>query len=343
MSADATVETLPPPELREAVAALWQLQPPGPRNLSHAPEFVRLRYACASLYANARPGYFALSNALDALGLPCRPRPAIPSLALPPEIAAGRLHAAFKRSEVHRVHLCPLDRADRLPELTFGPNRIARLTARELEELVDWPRLRRVNPSWTFDTKLFSEFTWLVVEETLPIHQHPEQRAIPLLFEPSGRDWEAIEPHRGRLPPAVEDALFAILLAPWEDWVHPPGGPWRAFEVPWVYTIDNDLFVRPEPPPSAEALSWDYALGDDGEEVFVDPNRIPLKVERVSFAEWLSDRRWADLVIVGKSPLFDTPVQHFFVKAFLENPQTSSSRISRQSRPHCFSRRREAT
>jgi hypothetical protein len=88
--------------------------------------------------------------------------------------------------------------------------------------------------------------------------------------------------------------------------------------VPWVYTIGNDLFVRPERPPSAEALSWDYALGDDGKEVFVDPDRIPLKVDRVSLAEWLGDRCWVDLVAIGKSPLFDTPVKHFFVKAFLE-------------------------
>ena len=34
--------------------------------------------------------------------------------------------------------------------------------------------------------------------------------------------------------------------------------------------------------------------------------------------DWLTDRRWADLVTVGGSELFQTPVKHFFVKAFLK-------------------------
>jgi hypothetical protein len=319
-----TVEALPPAELREAVAALWRIRSPGPRNLFYAPEFVRLREACGSLYPEACTGSglgldFALSDALDALGLPCRPPPADPHLALPPEIAAGRLHAAFKQSEVSRVYLCPLDQTDRLPDLKFGPNRIARLTPAELKKLVDWPRLRRVNAGWTFDTQLLSNFTWLVVEQTVPVRRPPGQRAIPILFEPIGRDWEAIEPHRGRFAPAVEDALFAMLLAPWEEWV--PTGLWRAFEVPWDYTIDEDIFVRPKAPPSADALSWDYMLEDNGEEVFVDPGRVTLKVGGAIVAEWLNDRRWADLATVQKkSALFQTPVKHFFVKAFLEEP-----------------------
>jgi hypothetical protein len=87
MSVAGTVETLPPAALREAVAALWWLPPPGPRNLFSAPEFVRLRDTCASLYPNARPGPFALHNALEALGVPCRPPPAAPDLA----VASGNL------------------------------------------------------------------------------------------------------------------------------------------------------------------------------------------------------------------------------------------------------------
>jgi hypothetical protein len=323
MTAAADIETLPPADLREAIAALWAVPPPGPKNIYYAPEFVRVREVSKTLYPEACAGSglaldFVLGDALNALGLPCRPPPADPQFALSPEIAAGRLHAAFKQSEVHCMYLCPLDRVDHFPSLTFGPNRIARLTAAELEKLVNWPRLRRVNASWTFDTKLFSSFTWLVVEEALPVRQPPGRRANPLLFEPIGRDWEAIEPHRGRFPPAVEDALFAILLAPWEDWVKSRGGPWRAFEVPWVYTTSNDLFVRPQTPPSADALSWVGYLGEDGEQVFFDPARVPLKDGGTSVLDWLTDRLWADLVTVGKSELFQTPVKHFFVKAFLE-------------------------
>lgn len=121
----------------------------------------------------------------------------------------------------------------------------------------------------------------------------------------------AIEPHRGRFPPAVEDALFAMLLAPWEDW----GGRWRAFEVPWVYAVDDDLFVRPKQPPSA-----DYVLGDDEKEAFFDARRVLLKDGGARISEWLTDRRWAELLTAWRSELFQTPVKHFFVKAFLEEP-----------------------
>ena len=67
---------------------------------------------------------------MDALGFPGRPPPVRRHLALPEATAAARLHAAFQRKRG------PLDNAGDLPEVTFGPNRIARLSAAELEELV---------------------------------------------------------------------------------------------------------------------------------------------------------------------------------------------------------------
>ena len=191
--------------------------------------------------------------------------------------------------------------------------------------MVDLPRLRRINATWTL-AKVFSEFTWLVIEQTYPLDQTPAERAIPLLSEPGGRDWGEIAPHRLRLlraaadASAVEDALFAMLLAPWEDWVDAPAGWWRPFEVPWVYEVDDDLFRRPPSPPSADALSWDYMPGDNGEEVFVDPNRVLLKDDKANVSEWLTDSRWGDFARAQESPLFETSVKHFFVRAFLEDP-----------------------
>jgi hypothetical protein len=100
MKVNRTIERLPPAPLREAVAALWRIRPPGPRNLFKAPEFAHLRDLCASLYPKSRVSIWALMHGLDALGLPSRPPPADPDLALSAGIATARLHAAFERSHV---------------------------------------------------------------------------------------------------------------------------------------------------------------------------------------------------------------------------------------------------
>jgi hypothetical protein len=332
MSAGPKIQGLPPAELREAVEALWRVLVPGPENLLKlfkVPEFVRLRDACVQLYPKAHSEEssaamdFALGEALHALGLPGRPPPADRHLALPAGIAAARLQAAFERTQVRRVYLCPLDEAGDLPDLRFGPNRIVRLTAAELEELVDQPRLRRINPAWAFDAKRFSEFAWLVIEQIYPLEEKPAERGQagylikPFVWRPP------IEPHRRRYPDAVENAVFAMLLAPWEDWTGLLSGrdDWRPFSVPWVYEIDDDLFVQSSPPPSPASLHWSPPEFDE-EEGELPGTEQPVRRQLKPGAEiphWLSDERWKNVMRALKSPLFETPIGHFFVKAFRED------------------------
>jgi hypothetical protein len=128
-----------PTALIEAVASLWRIPPPGPDNLLSAPLFVRLREVCESLYPNSkdREG-FALSNALRALGLPCRLVRANARLALPADVAAVQLDAAFRRTEGTRIYLCPLDVADELPQVRFGPNSRASCKIRDRIDFVDF-------------------------------------------------------------------------------------------------------------------------------------------------------------------------------------------------------------
>ncbi len=79
------------------------------------------------------------------------------------EVAAARLDAAFRKTHANRVYLCPLDCADDLPELNFGPHRVGKLSAAELEEIVDLSNLKRFHPGHQFASDRFSEFTWLLV------------------------------------------------------------------------------------------------------------------------------------------------------------------------------------
>ena len=48
------------------------------------------------------------------------------------------------------------------------------------------------------------------------LDQEPEARAVPVLFMDLSQDLGRIEPHKGRFPGALEEALFFLLLAPWD-------------------------------------------------------------------------------------------------------------------------------
>lgn len=203
-----------------------------------------------------------------------------------------------------RAYLCPLDNADDLPDLTFGPNRIARFSAAELGMMLNLPQS-------SADVRIFEHFTWLMVGTWL-FEPDPLSR---LLSKPMDSDFAEIEPHRLRFAAAVEDALFAVLLAPWENWVDNDPAFWRPFEIPWERRVGGDSSVRRQPPLSAAALSWDRS--PEGE--FIMPEQVRLKDGAAAdISNWLSDSRWKELARAQESPLFETPVKHFFVKAFLE-------------------------
>jgi hypothetical protein len=114
-----------------------------------------------------------------------------------------------------------------------------------------------------------------------------------------------------------------MLLVPWEDWVDAPWVYQKGFEVPWIHQSTDDLFVRPQRPPSPGTLSWDpLILDEEGEEVSGTerPQRPPLKDAGAEISDWLNDSCWTDVMRVRQGPLFATPIAHFFVKAFLEEP-----------------------
>lgn len=287
--------TAAPPALIEAIAGLWRLPPPGPENLLTAQVFTHLRQTCEQLYPTAGSDgalSFALHHALRAFGLPC----GLPSdkqhLALSTEDAAYRLDQAFRNTQTSRVHLCPLDCADTLSPLVFGPASVRTFTASELEALVNLPQLQRNYPSWKMDSQRLASFTWLVVKEEARIIREPGQRAVPVLYESLDRDFGAIEPHQLRFPPAIEVALFTLLLAPWEQWVQYTDIDWRPFRTPWVYTTDNDVFPHRPAPPSSDTLSWEPCIYVDkyGDEVESErPVNLPLSEAAADAVSWVND------------------------------------------------------
>lgn len=314
--------TGPSSAMISAMSELWRLRPPGPDNILAHPAFERLREACRDGYPNAgkRGPAFALSTALRALGLPCGLQKEAAHLTLPVDEAAKGLDTAMRATHAKRIHLVPLDLAADLPSIAFGPAKLGRLTADELLTLVDETRLKRLYPRQEFDADRFSEFHWLVVEEAVALEQEPEARAVPVLFLDLSRDLGQIEPHKRRFPGAVEEALFFLLLAPWESWSTMAEVDWRGFRVPWVYTVDSDIFVRPNTPPSPDTLNWEDRIYDDGYGGTYEEERpVELRLEDDVATElpvW-DQSRWAIVEQARQSVLFETPITHFLVRAFL--------------------------
>ena len=309
----------------QAVLALWQLEPLARESLFAAPAFGRLREICQKLYCDedcSNQGLkFPLQSALLSLGLPTILTSSTAHLALPAEVAAVRLDTAFRQRDFKRLHLCPLDCARDIPELSFGPNSVCAMSAAELRDLVDAERLLRFNPTWAFDAERFSHFHWLVVREAVPVDANPDSRFGSKFSLDFNEDLGAIEPHPERFPTAVEDALFALLLLPWDSWLQFPDLNSCGFRIPWVYTTNDDIFRWPSEPRSPDTLSWEpaFSIDRDGEEVeYERPLTYPIKWNSDA-DERLNDGAWDDLMRARQSVLFETPITHFLVRAFLSD------------------------
>lgn len=302
-------------ELVELLAAVSRI-PKGAGYAFDHPAFVALREWARRVCPNARSKdglSFALSHALDRLNLSPSTRRADASIN---EItqAAERLAQALSAKRIWRTHLCPLDMADELPNLAFGPNWVGSLSLEELQSV--FAPLGGQAPE--VDAR-FAQFQWLLVREEVFLDKEPGQRAFPLLFDLSG-DFAEIQPHARRFPEAVERALFALLLTPWEDLGDHTDLDWRAFELRWAYTIDEDLFVRAPSLPSPDTLTWvpHHQTMDDGEAVEFERPGAHLWGGLVMGVEpWITDARWTHIEAALNSNLFSTPIGHFLVAAFM--------------------------
>lgn len=308
--------------LLKSLRDLWANVPGYSGNLWTMPEFQRVIEACRPYTQTGEQGFsdaFAFSNALRSLGLP-RPDQS------PSEISEGGLsHVAEQliqacRSQLQRrTHFCPLDLADNLPRLDFGAATVRSFNVEELANALDVQRLRRHHPTAIVDLDSLAQFQGLVVEELAPVPDTPSARAEPLLAAPVELDWGEVRPHEPDWPQAVEDALFFLLLAPWEGWTEMPRTDIYGFRVPWVRTVDSDLFKRPALPPSADTLTFTFTIRLDqhGEEYETEePARISLQEEATAALPLMDESAWTSLQSAKSAGLFDTPIQHFILRAF---------------------------
>ncbi len=310
-----------PQAVIDAVSDLWAFKGPRPDNSFEMPEFLRLKAICIESYEGGSKFWFSftLSEILRSLGCPVYLPEGKRDLALPAGEAAALLHGTLTAGTAKVVHLCPLDWANDPPELTFGGHRLKQFSASDLQVVADAPRLARAFPGRRIDWDRLSQFHWLIVEESLPITTEPGERTSPFMYQVMG-DLGAIEAHESRFPTIVEQVLFLILLAPWEDWSEAQEVDWRGFRTPWVYSISDDLCVSLKALPSEDALTLvpniyhDYATGEPVE--VEEPARFATSDSKVDLRDWVTDASWSDLSQALGSQLFEVPVLHFLVRAY---------------------------
>jgi hypothetical protein len=290
--------------------------------LERHPACLRLVEACSHSGADSKEiGFnFALHSALSSLGAPPKLHKDVVHLSLSSKVAGRTLCDAIAATETIRLHLAPLDCADELPNLSFGSAKVSRFSEDELRELFDEEKVRRHSPHQAIDVARFSEFHWLVVEETVPLARGIQKRALPFLSYDMSRDFGEIEPHKGQFPKAMEDALFFLSLASWEQWSTMSEVDWRGFRVPWVHTVSKDIFVRPSEPPSPDTLSWEPHIYDNGYGGTVEVERpvtFNLDKDATTGLKAMDQSQWNIVCSAQRSILFDTPIAHFLVRAYM--------------------------
>jgi hypothetical protein len=146
---------------------------------------------------------------------------------------------------------------------------------------------------------------------------------MPFLDWTLDRDFGEITPHQSKWPAIVDHAAFALLLLPWEDVAGYKDLDWRAFRIPWVYTVNPDPFSSPKWPQGSQSLSWEPDVFDDlatGETIELEkPTRLPLQDGSSGMCAALSEDHWNNILTAIVSPFFNPLVEHFLVRAFTSN------------------------
>ena len=88
----------------------------------------------------------------------------------------------------------------------------------------------------------------------------------------------------------------------------------------WIYTLADNLFAAPSRPPSPDSLTLEpwIAQGDWGEEIELErPTVLRLDSNATIGLQWVANSAWTELQSARATPLFETPIVHFLVRAFL--------------------------
>lgn len=302
--------------LRNLLQPLWALPQATFRNLHEDPAMAALAQGVSALYPAAKATFglrSGLEDALVKLGIPCL-TPFDPGDL---DAAALALDASLTATQVTRCYLVPLDLADRLPPLRFGPAELRYYSTAELAERLNARQLLRSHLGSVLDFDRLTRLQWLIIEDKTPLQESVSQRAFPFLGNLG--DLGSTMPHQGRYADPVTAALFALLIFPWEDWVTGYSSDWRGFSIPYVHLRADDLFDRSRGLPSTDDFAFEPRFDPHGEEDGERPVQIHLDMDDETSLDMLDNDCWAELQQALGTQLFSTPIRHFFVHAFFSS------------------------
>ena len=239
---------------------------------------------------------------------------------------AQRLHTAFLSSQVSRTYFVPLDRLclvdksvqtrKRVRNLRFGSNEVALLTGAELSQRIPLDELKRFGHRYEFPIQRLDDRYWLIVTVRETAGALWERSWFRFMYVPMS-EFSTIPMFKPTFPKEVEEAFFVLLLSLLRKSNNSTRDP---FTVPWIYSLTDDLFSKPNPAPDPSALSWTIA-GDPGEEF-----QVPNESESIDLTKEKRKRlhqRWHEFQTIlanieSESTNFHPLTLHFFIKAFTD-------------------------
>jgi hypothetical protein len=322
-----------PEPIRSAMTDLWKAPLGNEKAAFASGRFRLLGHHCAAIYPEIeglrlpkRPGtaseHQRLSGALEQFfrwigapwyGTDCRGAAS----------AAHLLHQAFLMREVQLSHFMVLENLgihtagglSSVEAVDFGPCAVRRLGRTELARYIPVAALARFGERHSFSPELGKGFYWLIARST--------QEAGPFWRRDFASFFDFNDIGKFRLydtarPVEVENVLFVLLLSLATP---PENQPWAPFDIPWVYTLTNDLFANPPRSPEPGKLLWEID-GDEEDQTEIPARHQSFDVNPAEFQAKLQ-RRWellqaAQQGVDGGHGNFHPLTRHFYVKALFE-------------------------
>ncbi len=311
-----------PPRLQAEMAALWEKKFHKPSIAYESSRFKALAATFAEICherwgepSGNKWGFAsALQHFFQRCGAPWFPE----SAELDAGTAAAQLWTALSSTSHRITYILPLDQLDDFPETDFGPAKIRNLRPAELGDIIHVNVLKR-RFSGAPNLNDYYGRQWLIVEERVALPS-PARQALPF-FDFFLDGFGEIKPYPSNFRPIVEQALFAIILLPWET-LEGWGGNWKPFRLPWVYRVPESPFLPLKQFPKPSTLSWGWA-SDGIDEIEEIPATNSLDPSDLGDISGELQQLWSSLEYV--SPIkdeaheaFPRTIRHFMLRAFLD-------------------------